>query len=97
MTQTCAVPDERGFPPGEIYLTAGARRELCQDDIVLALNRHLRGDWGELAEADREENELSLKEGFRLFSVYHAKDGKKFWIITEADRSATTVLMPEDY
>ena len=46
---------------------------------------------------DREENELSLKEGFRLFSVYHTSFNVNFWIITEADRSVTTILLPEDY
>jgi hypothetical protein len=48
-------------------------------------------------EHDRRENELSLQKGFRLLSVYHAANGVKFWIITEANRSATTVLLPEDY
>ncbi len=59
--------------------------------------RHAAGDWGDVDEHDRRENEQSLDHGFRLFSVYHAADGTKFWIITEADRSATTVLLPEDY
>jgi hypothetical protein len=53
------------------------------------LGRHLRDD--------RKENELSLEKGFRLLSVYQSADGVKFWVITEADRSVTTVLMPEDY
>jgi hypothetical protein len=61
------------------------------------LQRHQAGDWGDVDEHDRQENELSLKNGFRLLSVYHAANGVKFWIITEADRSATTVLLPEDY
>jgi hypothetical protein len=50
-----------------------------------------------VSDEDRQENELSLKEGFRLLSVYHTAAGVKFWIITEADRSTTTVLLPEDY
>jgi hypothetical protein len=52
---------------------------------------------GRIGEADRQENQLALSAGFRLFSVYRANHGGKFWIITEADRSATTVLLPEDY
>ena len=59
--------------------------------------RHQAGDWGDVSEHDRQENELSLKQGFRLLSVYRAASGVKFWIITEADRSATTVLLPQDY
>jgi hypothetical protein len=52
---------------------------------------------GNVDEHDRHENESSLTQGFRLFSVFHSSAGAKFWIITEADRSATTVLLPEDY
>jgi hypothetical protein len=70
---------------------------LTSDDVRDALSRHLSGDWGDVCNEDRQENELSLREGFRLLSVYHASDGKKFWVITEADRSSTTVLLPEDY
>jgi hypothetical protein len=55
------------------------------------------GDWGDVNEQDRQENELSLQKGFRLFSVYHSTQGVKFWIITEANRSATTVLLPQEY
>jgi hypothetical protein len=62
------------------------------------LARHQRGDWGELDKADREENELSLREGFRLLSEYSLPDTRvKIWIITEADRSVTTIMLPEDY
>jgi len=65
-------------------------------DEVHSLKRHANGDWGDLCQEDIEENELSLKEGFRLLSAYQ-KGEKKIWIITEADRSATTVLFPEEY
>ena len=85
------------FNPGRMLITASAQRTLAGPDVAAAVVRHLAGDWGDVCDEDREENELSLKEGFRLFSVYHAADGTKFWIITEADRSATTVLLPEDY
>ncbi len=85
------------FSPGQIVITATAQRELPQADVQRALARHLAGDWGDCGPDDWQENELSLVEGFRLFSVYHTAAGRKFWIITEADRSATTILMPEDY
>ena len=55
------------------------------------------GDWGELCEEDRQENEFSLREGFRLLSAYTSAQGEKFWVITERDRSVTTVLLPEEY
>lgn len=59
--------------------------------------RHQHGDWSELSPEDREANELALKNGDRIFSVYHLKDRTKIWVITEADRSATTILLPEEY
>jgi hypothetical protein len=85
------------FHPGQFVVARQAFDTLPPEEIATALSRHLAGDWGDVCEEDRQENELSLKEGFRLFSVYHAGDGTKFWIITEADRSATTVLLPEEY
>ncbi len=80
-----------------IVATPHALEHLEQQDILTAIQRHQAGDWGDLSEPDRQENELSLKQGFRLLSVYHANNGTKFWVITEADRSVTTVLLPEDY
>ncbi len=62
-----------------------------------SLRRHMKGDWGDLDKEDKQENELSLKEGYRLFSAYEATCLPKIWIITEADRSATTVLFPSEY
>lgn len=85
------------FSSGQIVLTPTALNTLSQTDVQTALVRHLRGDWGDVDEHDRKENELSLQRGFRLLSVYHAANGTKFWIITEADRSATTILLPSDY
>jgi hypothetical protein len=85
------------FPLGQIVATPNALSQLANDDIQAALRRHATGDWGDCNAGDWQENELSLREGFRLFSVYHSVAGAKFWVITEADRSATTVLMPEDY
>jgi hypothetical protein len=85
------------FPLGRVLATPNALESLTSADIHTALARHLSGDWGEVCEEDRKENERSLVHDLRLLSVYRSADGVKFWIITEADRSATTVLLPEDY
>jgi hypothetical protein len=88
------------FSLGQIVATPGALSALgdegmCADDL---LRRHAAGDWGELSEEDRQENELSVKEGFRILSSYALpRTGLKLWIITEADRSATTLLLPDEY
>ena len=85
------------FSLGQVVITANAARTLRQEDVVIAIRRHARGDWGELDEQDRQQNQAALKEGTRLLSAYHDRNGVKFWIITEWDRSVTTVLLPEDY
>ena len=85
------------FSLGQTVITANALEALQSDDVAAALRRHARGDWGEVCAEDAAENELSLKEGFRLLSAYTDRKGVKFWIITEADRSYSTVLLPEDY
>ena len=85
------------FRLGQIVATPNALSKLSQEDILRAIQRHQAGDWGDLGEEDKRENQLSLEKGFRLLSSYKAENGTKFWIITEADRSATTVLLPEDY
>ena len=85
------------FRLGKIVSTPNALAQLSQDDILAGIQRHQAGDWGEMDEHDRQENESSLQNGFRLLSVYRSAAGVKFWLITEADRSVTTILMPEDY
>jgi hypothetical protein len=85
------------FPLGQTVITPVALATLPPREVFSALSRHVRGDWGDCCLDDRDENDLSLREGFRLFSVYHTSDGVKFCIITEADRSVTTVLLPEEY
>ena len=85
------------FRLGRLVVTRTSKESICHEDIMIALARHAVGDWGDCGEEDWKENDLSLKEGFRLFSVYRDRNGQKFWVITEADRSATTVLLPEDY
>jgi len=61
------------------------------------LQRHAKGDWGEVCEADRQENELSLQNGWRILSAYTLKNGVVIWVITEADRSSTCLLLPSEY
>lgn len=85
------------FRLGKIVSTPNALEQLTQDDILLGIKRHQAGDWGDVDNHDRQANELALIEGTRLWSVYHAANGVKFWLITEAERSASTVLLPEDY
>lgn len=87
------------FELGDVVITPGALKALEEagQSPWEFLSRHQAGDWGELCEEDKEENELSLREGFRLFSAYTTRKGVKIWIITEADRSATTLLLPEEY
>ncbi len=85
------------FPLGRVAATPNALNALTSDDIQSGLSRHVTGDWGEMDDEDRQANETALSEGARLLSVYRSGSGLKFWIITEADRSTTTVLLPEDY
>lgn len=93
-----AANDKKGkFSLGRVVATPNALESLVNDDILLSLARHVRGDWGDLDDEDKNENEFSLTRRLRLLSAYHDRNGTKFWIITEADRSATTVLLPEDY
>jgi hypothetical protein len=87
------------FALGQTYITPGAEEALMiagQTGIEF-LRRHMSNDWGELSDEDVRENELSLEEGFRLLSAYRTATGQKLWIITEADRSATTILLPDEY
>jgi hypothetical protein len=85
------------FPLGQTVITANANAVLPELDIALALQRHQSGDWGELDDHDRKVNEDGLRNGDRLVSIYNSVRGQKFYVITEWDRSVTTVLLPEDY
>lgn len=90
------IPDSK-FPLGRTVVTPAALNSLNPIDMHAALRRHAFCDWGDVCDEDRAENEFSLDKPLRLFSVYHDRGGTRFWIITEADRSATTVLLPDDY
>jgi hypothetical protein len=84
---------------GRTVATPGALRALDEagetPDQFLA--RHESGDWGTVGAEDWEENELSVREGFRILSAYVLSTGVKIWVITEADRSVTTILLPDEY
>jgi hypothetical protein len=84
------------FDLGQVVITPGAQEAIRPEDIHQALERHRVGDWGEVYPEDREENELSLREGFRLLSAYRSGN-QRFWIITEADRASTCILLSEEY
>jgi hypothetical protein len=85
------------FPLGKAAITRAALSTLNAQDVWTSLQRHASGDWGELSAQDEQENSIALEQDDRLFSVYHDRNGVMFYIITEADRSATTILLPEDY
>ena len=84
------------FQLGQIAVTANASLRLTTEEVLSALHRHESGDWGDLCPEDTMANELALQGEERLFSAY-GSGRHRFWIITEADRSVTTVLLPEDY
>ena len=85
------------FLLGRIVATPHVLTAVHSEEILKALSRHVRGDWGTLDSEDWNANEKALKHGGRLFSAYHSTQNVKFWIITEWNRSVTTVLLPEDY
>ena len=88
------------FSLGRVVATPGALETLedAGTDALALLRRHVAGDWGEVPPEDARENERSLKHGWRVLSSYPVGDaGERVWIITEADRSSTCILLPEDY
>jgi hypothetical protein len=93
------TPKPALFPLGSIYQTPGAQEALAESGETPRgfLSRHVTGDWGDCCEEDARENDFSVEKGFRIFSVYHTSKGEKIWVITEADRSATTILLPDEY
>ena len=90
------------FNPGRLVMSRGVYILIANDEkfarhVDLSIKRHLAGDWGDLCDEDRVANELALKEGQRLFSVYKKEGLPKIWIVTEWDRSVTTALLPDEY
>jgi hypothetical protein len=95
-TKTVTNKTVAKFQPGRLVATPGALDEIPSDGIAIALKRHLNGDWGDVCADDWKANDQALKSDLRLLSVYHCR-GVKFYIITECDRSVTTILLPEEY
>lgn len=87
------------FALGQTFITPGAQEalEIAGQTPIQFLRRHMSADWGEVSEDDAQENELSLRDDFRVLSAYRTVKSQKIWIITEADRSATTILLPSEY
>jgi hypothetical protein len=87
------------FPLGRLLATPGALEamERAQENPVHLLARHATGDWGEVDAEDRATNDRALETGGRILSVYTLGTGEVIWIVTEAERSATTLLLPRDY
>jgi hypothetical protein len=87
------------FPIGKLTATPGALRAIREagQSPFDFLSRHVSGDWGELSDDDRLLNEEALKDGSRLLSAYRTRLGQRVWVITEADRSVTTILLPSEY
>ena len=87
------------FTLGHVVATPGALAAIEKSGQQPGdfLGRHVNGDWGEVPPEDFKENELSLQHGFRLLSAYRTNAGDKLWVFTEADRSSTCILLPEEY
>ncbi|KVG12479.1 hypothetical protein [Burkholderia thailandensis] len=87
------------FKLGRIFATPAALEAIANArvSIIDLLIRHMRGDWGDLSESDRQQNELSVKAGLRLLSCYVLPGHQTVWVVTEWDRTATTILLPGDY
>lgn len=100
--ETSAVPltidlSQARFPLGLLVITPGAMSIIRPPEVSAAVTRHACGDWGLVCPEDAAENNRSLTAGARLLSAYDTSQGERFWIITEADRSSTTVLLPDEY
>ena len=87
------------FPLGQTVATPGALETLASLGIEPAtlLDRHICGDWGDMVEEDKQENDFSVDKHLRIFSAYIVAEGVKVWVITESDRSVTTILLPSEY
>jgi hypothetical protein len=85
------------FPLGRVVITHRASTVIPREDVMAALERFARGDWGDVDRHDAAQNEQDLQDGGRLLAAFHSSRGASFWIITEADRSVTSVILPEEY
>lgn len=93
------IGHKRKFNLGRLVATPGALEALkaAHTAAIVLVARHATGDWGDLCDEDKQENEFAVKNGERILSAYNLPTGKRIWIITEADRSATTLLLPDEY
>ena len=93
------ISKQPAFELSQIVATPGALAALKKAGQQPGefLTRHVNREWGDIPDEDRRENEYSLEHGFRLLSAYKTNAGDRLWIITEADRSVTTLLLPEEY
>ena len=89
------------FDTGQVVCTTNLQNKVGEDNmssvVSRALARHISGDWGDLSEEDKKSNDKALKDGERIMSAYNTENNIRIWVITEWDRSVTTVLLPEDY
>ena len=87
------------FQLGRVVATPGALSALEKAEQLPAefLDRHVNGDWGDVPDADKQENEVSVEQGFRILSAYTTSAGDRMWVLTDADRSVTTLLLPHEY
>lgn len=94
-----ACPPGDRFRLGRLLMTRGALQalEVADDDPFAYFGRHASGDWGEVDEEDERSNDLAVEQGRRILSAYRTSQGERIWLITEADRSVTTILLPEEY
>jgi hypothetical protein len=99
MPENGPVPTPPKFATGPILSAPGALEAFKRtgENPFTFLKRHVSGDWGELDDEDERENDRSVEQGYRILSAYRLGDGTRIWIITEADRSVTTLLLPEEY
>lgn len=89
-------PSMMKFILGKLVITPAALRAVPAEDIYRGIDRHVCGDWGEMSAADHAENEFALQHGFRLLSVYESRNGVKFWVLTAANRTTTTICLPHE-
>lgn len=91
------LKSSKRFPLGQVVITQGAQRVLSAEEVERSLLRHAEGDWGDVGKGDWARNDEALENEARLLSRYRTKKGIRFWVITEWDRSVTTILLPLEY
>jgi hypothetical protein len=90
-------PNDEVLWMGRVFVTQGILEILRPSEISAALDRHGLLNWGDVPDEDKRANDEAMKTGLRVLSAWTSEAGAKFWIITEADRSMTTVLLPSEY